>query len=213
IHKLTVTLNGLTHTNPDDLDIVLQGPNNNVLLMSDSGGTPDAAGVTLTFDDNAANFLPDDGPLVSGTFRPTENIPGGDVLPAPAPAGPYSFSLSDYNGTNPNGSWRLFVYDDAAVSVGSLSGWCLNIWPAFQPGEVHNVRWRAGTKNTMEWDPTPNADFYRIYRGVPSALPELLVNGVNDACRHQQAGGFSRVGDPVPPGGAGSLDLAVGPSA
>src|SRR5262249_1628412 len=37
--KLTVTLTGLTHTQPDDLDILLVGPNGQTtLLMSDCGG-------------------------------------------------------------------------------------------------------------------------------------------------------------------------------
>lgn len=39
IQKVTVTLNGLSHTFPDDLDILLVGPDGRtVLLMSDSGG-------------------------------------------------------------------------------------------------------------------------------------------------------------------------------
>ena len=42
----------------------------------------------------------------------------GDVWPAPAPAGPYSTGLSAFDGTDPNGEWRLFVIDDADGNKG-----------------------------------------------------------------------------------------------
>ncbi|MFF2290439.1 hypothetical protein [Peribacillus butanolivorans] len=51
-------------------------------------------------------------PIVSGTYRPT-NIGVSDVLTAPAPAPPYGSTLSVFDGTNPNGTWSLFVFDDA----------------------------------------------------------------------------------------------------
>src|SRR5688572_9521210 len=39
ISKVIVRLNGVTHPNPDDLDIWLQGPDDTaVMLMSDTGG-------------------------------------------------------------------------------------------------------------------------------------------------------------------------------
>ena len=42
----------------------------------------------------------------------------GDAWPAPAPPGPYSSSLSVFHGTEPNGEWRLFVYDDSSGATG-----------------------------------------------------------------------------------------------
>src|SRR5262245_59307555 len=48
VAKVTVRLNGLTHTFPDDLDIVLIGPaGQSCVLMSDSGGGSGVAGITL----------------------------------------------------------------------------------------------------------------------------------------------------------------------
>ncbi len=38
VTRVTVTLNGLRHTFPDDLDILLVGPGGSVILMSDAGG-------------------------------------------------------------------------------------------------------------------------------------------------------------------------------
>ena len=64
--------------------------------------------------------------VVSGTFRPT-NVGTGDTFPAPAPAAPYGAALSDFNGTTPNGTWRLLVVDDAGGDLGSIGGgWSLS---------------------------------------------------------------------------------------
>lgn len=125
VTKVTATLHGLTHTFPGDLDVLLVGPGGQkVMLMSDVGGGTDVNNVTLTFDDS--------GPavgttIVSGTFRPT-NSGTTDTFPAPAPAGPYGAFLSAFNGVDPNGTWQLFIVDDAAGDVGTLSGgWSLKL--------------------------------------------------------------------------------------
>lgn len=128
VTKVVVRLKGLSHTYPDDIDALVVGPaGQKLLLMSDVGGSGDANGITLTFDDAAAASLPDSAQLVSGTFKPT-NIGTGDTFPAPAPGTPYAAALSAFNGTNPNGSWQLFIKDDAAADAGSISGgWELTI--------------------------------------------------------------------------------------
>jgi extracellular elastinolytic metalloproteinase len=59
--------------------------------------------------------------LTSGTYAPT-NYEVEGALPAPAPAAPYETALSAFNGTNPNGTWSLYVVDDACGDAGSLSG-------------------------------------------------------------------------------------------
>jgi subtilisin-like proprotein convertase family protein len=58
IEDLNVTLDGLSHSYPDDLDVLLVGPGGQkVLLMSDVGGAAAVTDVTLTFDDEAAQHL------------------------------------------------------------------------------------------------------------------------------------------------------------
>ena len=65
--------------------------------------------------------------LTSGTFRPT-NAGAGDTWPAPAPAPAGGSPLSVFNGGNPNGTWSLYVVDDAAQDLGNLAGgWELTI--------------------------------------------------------------------------------------
>ena len=125
VTKVTATLHGLTHTFPGDLDILLVGPaGQKVMLLSDIGGGTDVNNVTLTFDDAGPAF---GTAIVSGTFRPT-NSGTTDPFPAPAPTGPYGTLLSAFSGVNPNGTWQLFIVDDAAGDSGTLSGgWSLKI--------------------------------------------------------------------------------------
>lgn len=137
----TVTFQSLSHTFPDDIDALLVSPQGrSVLLMSDVGGSTDASGVRLTFDDSATTSLPDNGPLTSGTFRPT-NVGGTDTFPDPAPGSPpgtYSSLLADLNGSNPNGTWRLFINDDAAADIGQLDRWSLHVTAAPRSGACAN---------------------------------------------------------------------------
>jgi subtilisin-like proprotein convertase family protein len=129
VTKVTATLRGLTHTFPSDIDVLLVGPGGQtVVLMSDAGGGTDVSAINLTFDDAAAAELP--ATLVTGTFRPT-NVGTGDTFPAPAPPPPHGAVLSAFNGVNPNGTWSLFVVDDAGGDVGTFAqGWQLHITTA-----------------------------------------------------------------------------------
>jgi len=127
ISKVTVTLNGLTHTFPQDLDLLLVGPTGrSVLLMSDVGTDP-ISGESITFDDEAEQFIAPFGTIASGSYRPT-NYNQDDVFPTDAPPEPWSGLLSTFAGTIANGTWKLYVVDDAPGDVGQLTeGWSLSI--------------------------------------------------------------------------------------
>jgi subtilisin-like proprotein convertase family protein len=143
ISHLTVTLSGLTHTFPSDLDILLAGPNGQVsMLMSEVGGNTrfPVSNLTLTLDDSAASSLPIDSALVSGTFQPTRQFPTLSFdFPSPAPAGSSSApaALSIFNGTDPNGNWNLFVVDESSPDSGTISlGWSMDVTTVPEPGTV-----------------------------------------------------------------------------
>ena len=127
VSKVTVTLNRFNHAFPDDVDVMLVGPQGQkVMLMSDAGGGNRLVDARLTFDDSAAANVPDNGVISSGSYKPsnyeTEN------MAAPAPAGPYSTALSAFNGVDPNGVWSLYVQDDTAPDGGTiLAGWLLSV--------------------------------------------------------------------------------------
>ena len=125
--NVTVTLTGLSHTYPDDIDILLVGPGGqNVVLLSDAGGANAMSNVTLTFDDLAAAKLGDSSAITSGTWKPTDFVTG-DKFASPAPGGTHGAKLSAFTGVNPNGTWSLYVLDDEAGDSGSLSGgWTLH---------------------------------------------------------------------------------------
>jgi subtilisin-like proprotein convertase family protein len=127
VSKVTVQLFNFNQTFPGDVDVLLAGPGGQkLLLMSDVGGGTDAVNVNLTFDDAAAAI---GAAVASGTFRPT-NSGAGDSFPTPAPAGPYPDPqrLSVFNGLNPNGTWSLFVVDDAGGDMGNINGgWSLTL--------------------------------------------------------------------------------------
>src|SRR4029079_14940508 len=76
----------ITHTFPDDIDMLLVGPGGqNAIIMADAGGSADVTNLQLKLSDAAASALSDAGPLVAGTYRPSNYVPA-DAWPAPAPA-------------------------------------------------------------------------------------------------------------------------------
>ncbi len=136
IGELAVRLENFSHTCPADVNVLLVGPGGQrVMLLASAGGCTDASGIHLTLSDGAAQ-LPSE--LVTGAYRP--NVYSGVNLPAPAPPGPYSSVLSAFNGTDPNGTWSLYVADKAEEDAGSLFGFTLIITPSFD-------------NNTAEWIP------------------------------------------------------------
>ena len=135
ITRLAVRLNGLAHTYRGDLDMLLVGPGGQrAMFLSDVGNSLDSSGtsLTITFEDGAP--APTAFQIGSGTFAPTDLEPG-DVMTAPAPAGPYTSALSVFNGTNPNGAWNLFIMDDAAGDVGTLTSFTLLMATTTGPGD------------------------------------------------------------------------------
>ncbi|MGB8507517.1 MAG: hypothetical protein WCD76_03850 [Pyrinomonadaceae bacterium] len=129
VQRVSVTLNGFTHSFPSDVDVLLVSPSGRkVVVMSDFGaGAPGVSGINLTLDDYAATPVPSTVtgntgfPFVTGSYRPS-NSGTTDVFPAPAPASPYVYTLSAFNGDTPNGTWSLYIIDDANLDGGSISG-------------------------------------------------------------------------------------------
>ncbi|HQZ75786.1 MAG TPA: hypothetical protein PLO70_14800, partial [Chitinophagaceae bacterium] len=133
----SIAINGLSHTFPSDIDMVVQSPTGtNVVIMSDAGGGTDIVNGNLVFDDAAASLLP--ATIVSGTYRPT-NAAGPDAFPAPGPGSITQVNppLSNFTG-NFNGNWNLFVVDDLGGDAGSLTSWTITF-------EVPTAIWSPAT--------------------------------------------------------------------
>jgi subtilisin-like proprotein convertase family protein len=162
--KATVTVYGFTHGFPSDVDILLVGPQGQKsILMANTGGQNkySVTNLTLTFDDDASSTLPIYTRLASGTFKPTNgyasigytNLPFEFPLPAPAGNSNSPTGLSVFKNTDPNGTWKLFVVDDASGDSGAIAGgWSLTLSVAFpiQIGRVQTnmvISWAASATN------------------------------------------------------------------
>lgn len=118
VTDVDVTLNGFTSEFPDDLDVMLVGPNGKkVILMSDACGGDDLGNASITFDDEALAPLSEGGPCGSGTFFPY-NAEDEDEPPF-VPTGP---ALSAFDGFVPNGVWTLVAADTQTGDVSRFDG-------------------------------------------------------------------------------------------
>ena len=118
----SVVIRGLRHSNPDDIDMLLQSPTGtNVVLMSDVGGTADATGNTYTFDDAATSNMADASANATGTYKPT-NFVNPDTYPTLGLVDQANPALSLFTG-DPNGTWNLYINDDLSPEVGLITSW------------------------------------------------------------------------------------------
>ncbi len=200
VSKVTVTLNGVTHSIASDIDALLVAPTGaNIILMSDaaSGGAFSASNVTLTIDDAALSALPPAGNLSTGSFRPT-NIDPGDVFPAPAPAPSAQTTLAGaFTGINPNGTWQLFIVDDATGDVGSIAGgWSLSI-------TTDVIALPTVTSVTTSGTPSATGDAVTFTATVTQAGSPVTTGTV------QFRDGVTPIGSAVPLSAAGSATVTT----
>ena len=130
VTNVRVSFTGFFHTFPDDIDMMLVGPQGQrTMLMSDAGGgNPGLNNATVVFDQTAATPVPD-GTMTAGLFRPAnysdapaDNFPTLD----PATYSDEPANLSIFNGTDPNGDWKLYIVDDSPQDAGVIvGGWRL----------------------------------------------------------------------------------------
>ena len=115
ITDIDVALSGVYHGRPADLEMMLEGPRGQkVALMSDVCGGSIAINQAWAWDDEALSPMYSVCP--DGRYRPGYSE---DLFPAPASMPlPLTAPLGDFDLTDPNGEWRLWVYDDAAGSAG-----------------------------------------------------------------------------------------------
>ncbi|MEA2347334.1 MAG: hypothetical protein QOG62_1121 [Thermoleophilaceae bacterium] len=197
VTDVNVTLNQLGHTFPADLDVLVEGPTGvRVLLMSDvpSDLSPacdvDVANLVLIFDDAAASGIPLGAALASGTYKPTNNdvpVACGDVGDTFLGVAPTATTLSAFNGTDPNGNWKLYVADDAMNDAGSIAqGWTLELNkapppppPPPPPGPPADVPDTAAPETTITKKPTKKHRKRSIVR-FESSEPGSTFNCILD---------------------------------
>lgn len=120
------------------LQAVLVAPDGkNVTLLDGTGydyTNPQNAGfssLTITLDDSASANVANWTFPSSGTYKPTLGVFGTSNLPqAGAPGPPFGDQMSDLNGGDPNGAWKLYVDDNDVYTPHSASisgGYGINI--------------------------------------------------------------------------------------
>ena len=134
LYDVNVELRGFSHTNPDDVDIMVVAPNGaQAVVMADAGGSGNVSGIDLALDDETAAALPDEEPLQEGAYKP-RNHPGGDDFTTA------NVLLGTFDRIDPNGEWKLFVRDDRSGSVGEIAnGWALEIYYGEAPLAVDDA--------------------------------------------------------------------------
>jgi streptogramin lyase len=143
VTEVSVRLNGTFQALGSDLEALLVGPQQqNVLLVNGLGGFPSVAhprGEVLTFDDDGVTAPT----FVTGIFKPFAGF-GSTTFAPPAPGAPYATALSAFDGTSPNGDWKLFVNNESGGGGGFITGWSLDVQttgppPVPVPGQVVQV--------------------------------------------------------------------------
>jgi hypothetical protein len=79
-----------------------------LILKSDAGGGNPVYNATVRFSDAASAALPQSAAIVTGVYKPANYSPD-DLMPVPAPLGPYASSLAAFIGSDPNGTWSLLA--------------------------------------------------------------------------------------------------------
>jgi hypothetical protein len=126
--SVAVTLWDLSHTRSADLGILLVSPTGtNIMLMSRAGGTNGVSQADVVFEagwspPSQFNAIPSEtkSKYSPCNYEPINQIP--QVGTNPPPAGPYTINLDRLVGTDPNGIWKLYIYDDRQGGAGHLSG-------------------------------------------------------------------------------------------
>ncbi len=189
VTKVTATLQGYSHSWPDDVDVLLVGPGGQrVMLMGDCGGGNARNGVTLSFDDAALSSVPDSAAIPSGTYKPTNIDSTSDNFPSPAPGAPFATTLAVFNGQNPNGNWLLYVQDDGSLDSGSITqGWTLSI-------TTSNLSCCVSAGQTADLGISGAAALTDVTLGSNVTLAITIAN------RGPDAAGFVSVTNLLPPG-------------
>ena len=133
VKTLSITLTGLSHTFPDDLDFLFVGPDGtNLEFWSDAGGGTAISSQNYTIRDSASLVLPDSGGIATGTYRPADyggvetnsnwtGVPPGLVINHPTPNGAATLDASFGGKWIDNTTWTLFIRDDASPDSGTLN--------------------------------------------------------------------------------------------
>ena len=219
ITELRVTLFGVYHDQPMDMDVLVVNPaGRSVVVMSDAGGTTPIPGdptTELTFIDTATRSLPESAPITPGIYRPTNYSQAGEneYFPFADPSEePTDTTLAALAAGNPAGAWTLYVVDDTIGNVGGiLYGWGLTfVTGGPGPAAPSTPDMQASSdRGVSSTDNITNVDTPRFTgTGTPGTRVRLFVNGVpnGNPVTVSAAGAYSVQAQAIP---AGTHNISV----
>jgi uncharacterized repeat protein (TIGR01451 family) len=180
VGSVTATLSDMSHTFPRDVDVLLVGPSGRkTILMSGAGDEQSGfAHIDLTFDDAFPPIADPNTQIQPGTYHPANYLPDQNLL-APAPAGPYSASMSVFNGVEPNGLWHLYVDDHFVGDSGDIAGgWRLSLSMISAVNQVTDVGLSAAVTPTTPTYGKSLTNTFMVVNGGPGAVSLASFNDV-----------------------------------
>jgi subtilisin-like proprotein convertase family protein len=136
----------INHSNNSQLDIFLEAPNGQFIMLStDNGGTGDGYDTVCFYPSGFPSITTAPNAVLTGNYNSEGN-------------------LNLLNGGNPNGTWDLLVYDDAGGEQGNINNW----WITFQsdPGTVNWTSVPSGftaTGTSITVNPTDTITYFGTY--------------------------------------------------
>jgi subtilisin-like proprotein convertase family protein len=122
---ITITMN-ITHPYVSDLRVFLEAPNGDKLgLANGVGGSGDNFTNTV-FSDAGTSTIPSTGAPYTGTYKPSSTL----FTTCSNTMNRGTFAAIGGGSINPNGIWKLRVYDQGALDLGTITSWSITI-PAY----------------------------------------------------------------------------------
>ncbi len=118
---ITIQLN-ITHTYLGDLVLMLESPDGKIIGLSNRVGGSGDNYVNTIFSDAGSGQIPSSGVPFTNTYKPWTSLFNVCVQTTAT-----TFSAIGSGSFNPNGIWKLWVYDRAGIDVGTIDNWTINI--------------------------------------------------------------------------------------
>ena len=126
---VTVTFHSFGHTSAQSVHALLVSPDGKRSIVMAGACATDVSPRTFIFHDPAPIEMPNRAPCDRADWRPTDHtLSGFGGFGSAAPPGPYSANFNNFLGSNPSGTWKLFIKGYGGATSGSLAGgWSLTL--------------------------------------------------------------------------------------
>ena len=149
---ISVKIN-ITHTAVGDLAIYLQSPSGEILGLSNRTGNNSNTGdhfINTIFSDLGSTIIPTSGAPYTGTYKPWNVVFTSCITSTKT-----TFASLGSGSFNPNGNWKLLVYDRANSNTGSITNWSIT-FPSYS------------VNSTLVCDPVLSASTTVIVNPLPT---------------------------------------------